>query len=118
MSQAHSHQPSPRRPRGRSGGRSSSTSPVRAARDLGTVPELLSRRQTPVAPRPRGPHRLLVLGLGMAIGYGLAGPLPDLLRLSLAALLHTPHGIAAMVDPLGIGNRRVLVMGSDVIGGN
>ena len=118
MSQAHSHQPSPRRSRGRSGGRSSSTTPVRAARSLGTVPELLSRRQTPMAPRQRGPHRLLVLGLGMAIGYGLASPLPGLLRSSLAALLQAPHGIAAMVDPLGLGERRVLVMGSDVIGGN
>lgn len=120
MSQAHSHQPSPRRPRGRSGGRNSSTSPVRARRDLGAVPDLLSRRQTSVAPaaRPRGPHRLLVLGLGMAMGYGLASPLPSLVGSSLAALVHAPHGIAAMVDPLGIGNRRVLVMGSDVIGGN
>ena len=120
MSQAHSHQPSPRRQRGRSGGRSSSASPARASRDLGAVPDLLTRRQGPVAQasRPRGPHRLLVLGLGMAMGYGLASPLPSLLSSGLAALVHAPKGIAAMVDPLGLGERRVLVMGSDVIGGN
>jgi LCP family protein required for cell wall assembly len=59
-----------------------------------------------------------VLGLGMAMGYGLASPLPSLLSSGLAALVHAPKGIAAMVDPLGLGDRRVLVMGSDVIGGN
>ncbi|MFO0037830.1 MAG: LCP family protein [Synechococcaceae cyanobacterium] len=120
MSQAHSHQPSSRRQRARSSGRSSATNPVRTARSIDTVPELLSRRQTPMAPAPRrrGPHRLLVLGLGMAMGYGLASPLPSLIGSALAALVHAPHGIAAIVDPLGIGERRVLVMGSDVIGGN
>jgi LCP family protein required for cell wall assembly len=59
-----------------------------------------------------------VLGLGIAMGYGLASPLPSLLSSGLAALVHAPKGIAAMVDPLGLGERRVLVMGSDVIGGN
>jgi LCP family protein required for cell wall assembly len=54
----------------------------------------------------------------MAMGYGLASPLPSLLSSGLAALVHAPKGIAAMVDPLGLGERRVLVMGSDVIGGN
>jgi LCP family protein required for cell wall assembly len=120
MSQAHSHQPSPRRPRGRSGGRAGSLSGGRRDRTLGAVPELLSRRQGTPPPvlRPRGPHRLLVLGLGIAIGYGIAGPLPSLLGSALAGLVHAPRSIAAIVDPLGIGERRVLVMGSDVIGGN
>ena len=120
MSQAHSQQPSPRRTRGRSGGRAGSLSGGRRDRTLGTVPDLLSRRQgtSPPAHRPRGPHRLLVLGLGIAIGYGLAGPLPSLLGSALAGLVHAPRSIAAIVDPLGIGERRVLVMGSDVIGGN
>ncbi|MEB3255330.1 MAG: LCP family protein [Synechococcaceae cyanobacterium] len=120
MSQAHSHQPSPRRPRGRSSGRSGSPASGRRNQNLGAVPDLLSRRQSAPAPspRPRGPHRLLVLGLGIAIGYGLAGPLPSMLGAALAGLLHAPRSIAAIVDPLGIGERRVLVMGSDVIGGN
>ena len=72
----------------------------------------------PQAYRRRGPHRLLVFGLGLALGYGFAGPLPSLLGTTLAALVHAPRGIAAMVDPLGIGQRQVLVMGSDVVGGN
>ncbi|MFN9637320.1 MAG: LCP family protein [Synechococcaceae cyanobacterium] len=120
MSQAHSHQPSPRRPRGRSSGRAASRSGGRRDQTLGAVPELLSRRQSAPAPapRPRGPHRLLVLGLGIAIGYGLASPLPSLVGSAMAGLVHAPRGIAAIVDPLGIGERRVLVMGSDVIGGN
>lgn len=120
MSQAHSHQPSPRRPRGRSSGRAGSRSGGRRDQTLGAVPELLSRRQSAPAPapRPRGPHRLLVLGLGIAIGYGLASPLPSLVGSAMAGLVHAPRGIAVIVDPLGIGERRVLVMGSDVIGGN
>ncbi len=52
------------------------------------------------------------------MGAGLAGPLPRLLGPTLAGLLHGPHGIAAITDPLGIGKKNVLVMGSDVIGGN
>jgi LCP family protein required for cell wall assembly len=59
-----------------------------------------------------------VFGLGLALGYGFAGPLPSLLGPALAALVHAPRGIAAIVDPLGIGERRVLVMGSDAVSGN
>ncbi len=59
-----------------------------------------------------------MFGLGLALGYGFAGPLPALLGPTVAALVHAPHGIAAIVDPLGIGQRQVLVMGSDVVGGN
>jgi LCP family protein required for cell wall assembly len=59
-----------------------------------------------------------VFGLGLALGYGFAGPLPSLLGPALAALVHAPRGIASIVDPLGIGERRVLVMGSDAVSGN
>lgn len=121
MSQAHSHQPPPRRQRGRAGGRSTAKSGGRPVDPkLGAVPELLSRRNPsiPQGYRRRGPHRLLVFSLGLALGYGFAGPLPSLLGPALAALVHAPRGIAAIVDPLGIGQRRVLVMGSDVVGGN
>jgi LCP family protein required for cell wall assembly len=121
MSQAHFQQPPPRRPRGRSNPRSGTQrGDARPERNLGAVPELLSSRQPAVAQptRRRGPHRLLVFGFGLALGYGLAGPLPSQIGGVLAALVHAPRGIAAIVDPLGIGERRVLVMGSDVIGGN
>jgi LCP family protein required for cell wall assembly len=111
MSQAHAHQPAPRRPRKRS-----------SARSLGSVPELVSRRAAPapaVPPRRgRGLRGLLTFAAGLAVGAGLAGPLPRLLGPTLAGLLHGPHGIAAITDPLGIGKKNVLVMGSDVIGGN
>jgi LCP family protein required for cell wall assembly len=121
MSQAHSHQPPPRRQRVRPVGRAASRSSGRNDDpNLGAVPELLSRRNpaNPQVKRRRGPHRLLVFSLGLALGYGLAGPLPSVLGSTLAALIHAPRGIAAIVDPLGIGQRRVLVMGSDVVGGN
>lgn len=121
MSQAHSHQPPPRRPRGRANPRPASKAAARTAeRNLGAVPEILSRRNPSIPPgnRRRGPHRLLVFGLGLTLGYGIAGPLPSLLGPSLASLVHAPRGIAALIDPLGIGERRVLVMGGDVVSGN
>ncbi|MFM7360695.1 MAG: LCP family protein [Cyanobium sp.] len=121
MSQAHAHQPPARRPRNRLAARAGERGQQRATdRNLGSVPELLSRRRTPTAPQPRRrrAHPALVFGLGLAMGYGLAGPLPRQLGPALAALLHGPHGIAAITDPLGIGRKNVLVMGSDVIGGN
>jgi LCP family protein required for cell wall assembly len=110
MSQAHAHQPPPRRPRKRS-----------SARSLGSVPELLSRRAAPAAVPPRrrrGLRTLLSFGAGLVVGVGLAGPLPRLLGPSLAALLHAPNGIAAIADPLGISNKSVLVLGNDAIGDN
>jgi LCP family protein required for cell wall assembly len=67
----------------------------------------------------RGRRRtLLPFALGVTIGAGIAGPLPHLLGNLMAGLVHAPDGIAAVVDPIGIGKRRILVMGSDVIGGN
>ena len=111
MSQAHAHQPPPRRPRRRA-----------SAGSLGSVPELLSRRAAapPAVPprRRRGLRTLLSFGAGLAVGVGVAGPLPRLLSPTLAWLLHAPQSIAAITDPLGIGNKSVLVMGKDAIGDN
>lgn len=121
MSQAHSHQPPPRRPRRRGGSRSAAKSAGRSPdRNLGAVPELLSRRNPSALQetRSRGPRRLLVFGLGLALGYGLAGPLPSQLGSALASLGHAPRSLGAMIDPLGVGERRVLILGSDVVGGN
>jgi LCP family protein required for cell wall assembly len=113
MSQAHSQPPIPRRSRGRAGR-------GRADNSLASVPDLLSRRRpqksTP-PPRRRG-QKLLPFALGLALGYGLAGPLQPGLSRILAGLVHAPRSIGAIVDPLSLGSRRVLVLGSDVIGGN
>jgi LCP family protein required for cell wall assembly len=94
------------------------------------VPELLRRRQRhPVAARPAvtdlddqrsqrrrkspaGSRRLPLLPflLGMALGYGLAVPLPKLVQ--------APPSLAGMIQPLGLGNRRIVVLGTDNVGAN
>ena len=72
------------------------------------------------APRPpaqghKGRRRPLVpFALGIALGYGLAGPLPSLAAKALASLW--PHGQAlGQLVPFGIGGRRILVLGSDKV---
>ncbi len=112
MSQAHPQPPTPRRARGRAGRE-------KPGRGLASVPDLLSRRRPAKMqpPRRRG-LPLLPFALGLALGYGLAGPLQPGLSRMLAGLVHAPRSIGAIVDPFSLGNRRVLVLGSDVIGGN
>lgn len=94
---------------------------------LASVPDLLIRRKKQRAPEPprRGRSMLLSFALGLSLGYGLAGPLAGPLTSqarqigsSLAGLIQGHHGIAAIIDPLGIGNRRVLVLGSDAVSGS
>ena len=115
MSQAQSHVPQRRGSRDRSGR-------TRSKAVLTSVPDLLSRRRPaqPPPPRRRRPA-LLTFTLGLVLGYGMAGPLPDLARnagATLASLIEAPKGLAAMLDPLGISNRRVLVVGTDHVGEN
>ena len=115
MSQAHSHVPQRRGWRNRNGRTGATTG-------LTTVPDLLSRRRPspPPPPRRRRPA-LLTFALGLSLGYGLAGPLPELARngaATLAGLLNGPRSLAAVLDPLGIGKRRVLVVGTDHVGEN
>jgi LCP family protein required for cell wall assembly len=94
---------------------------------LAAVPDLLSRRQKQRQPEKRRSGRPMVLSfaLGMTLGYGLAGPLGARLASqlsqfgsSLAGMVQGRHSIAAIIDPLGTGNRRVLVLGSDAVSGS
>jgi LCP family protein required for cell wall assembly len=89
-------------------------------RGIASVPELLSRRRASAAHQQhrRGARPLLTFAMGLAVGYGIASPLPRLLSPALAALLHAPSGIAAIANPLGIGDKSVLVLGNDSIGDN
>jgi len=64
----------------------------------------------------RGP--LVPFVLGIALGWGMAGPLPQLAGTALTALLKGPQGIGALVNPFGLGDRRILVMGTDKVAGN
>ena len=61
---------------------------------------------------------LLPFLLGLAAGYGLSGPLPRLAEGAMAALLHGQHPLATLVNPLLIGERRLLVLGTDKVADN
>jgi LCP family protein required for cell wall assembly len=84
------------------------------------VPELLARRQTIPPPPQRRPWRssLLTFTLGLSLGYGLSSPAIRQVPSLLAGLIHAPRSIAALVNPMASGNRRVLVLGRDKVGDN
>jgi LCP family protein required for cell wall assembly len=70
-------------------------------------------------PRPLSRRSLLIgFSCGLALGYGLAGPLPSLLASALAGLHQAAPALSALVDPLGLEQRRILVMGTDQISGS
>ena len=56
--------------------------------------------------------------LGTALGYGLAGPLPRLAERVLASLPHAPAQLGQIMAAHGIGQRRILVIGTDRVGEN
>jgi polyisoprenyl-teichoic acid--peptidoglycan teichoic acid transferase len=116
-------QAQPRRP-----GRPGATRQQR--RNGAVVTDLEQRRQTRKSeprsasrnsPRqPKAPKRtlpLLPFALGIAVGYGLAGPLPPLASKALAGLWSGSQPITTLM-PFGIGQRRILVMGSDQVSGS
>jgi len=71
------------------------------------------------AQRRRGRLPLLTFTLGTVLGYLLASPqLPRQLVPVLASVIPSSRGLAALLDPLGIHDRRILVMGSDKVGEN
>ena len=79
------------------------------------------RSPPPSAPEQGKPRRRLPLvpfALGVALGYGLAGPLPQLAGGALAALLHGPTKLVGLVNPFGLGERQVLVLGTDKVSDN
>lgn len=84
------------------------------------VPQLLMRRQNPAAKTSGVAKRIpfYTFALGLAMGVGLSSPLTGQLAELMAGLIHAPDGLAAIVDPIGIGKRHILVLGSDVVGGN
>jgi len=91
--------------RRRDGAAAQSTEPV-------AVPDFLSRRRPPPAPRrKRVPLASFALGLGLGF---LLGQHHLALAPLLAALGQLPHHVQA----LGLGQKPVLVLGSDVVSGN
>ncbi len=74
----------------------------------------------PAGRRTLGPRALLLLtfGCGVGLGYGLAGPLPRLLDMVGAHLQHASPSIRSLAAPLGLDERRILVLGTDQISGS
>ena len=97
---------------------------ARQKRELGAVslPENTGtghdRKQRPPASQRSRRRPLVTFGIGVAIGALLAGPLPARLAPYLAGLIPAPRGIGAVLNPLSIENRPILVLGRDSVGEN
>ena len=94
--------------------------PPERARDTSREPRKTKGGGRPPTSRPSKQKRrpLVPFVLGIALGWGLAGPLPHLAGTALAALLQGPQSLGALVNPFGLGDRRILVMGTDKVAGN
>ena len=95
---------------------------TRERRELGAeaLPENPITRPDP-KPRPPAQSRrrpLVTFGLGVAVGAVLAGHLPARLAPFLAGLIPAHLGIGAVLNPLSVENRRILVLGRDTVGEN
>jgi LCP family protein required for cell wall assembly len=98
----------------------------RQGRTAATVTDLETRRQRERAkprkaqrpPRRSGLGRLPLFLAGMGLGYGLSGPLPQLAKVALGALPHPGGVLTSLVTPAGMGNRRIVVMGTDNVSTN
>ncbi|MCP9832666.1 LCP family protein [Synechococcus sp. HJ21-Hayes] len=98
----------------------------RQGRTAATVTDLETRRQRERAkprkaqrpPRRSGLGRLPLFLAGIGLGYGLSGPLPQLAKVALGALPHPGGVLTSLVTPAGMGNRRIVVMGTDNVSTN
>ena len=89
----------------------------RATRGERTKPKGGGRPPT-TRPTKQKRRTLVPFLLGIALGWGMAGPLPHRVGPAIAALLKGPQSIGALVNPFGLGDRRILVMGTDKVAGN
>jgi LCP family protein required for cell wall assembly len=55
---------------------------------------------------------------GIGLGYGLNGPIPHMATVMLAGLHHPGHVLGSLVSPAGMGDRRIVVMGTDHVSTN
>jgi len=121
MSQA---QPSPAPRRGSRSQSRGQLKPVERQQRRGRRTAPAKASVTPLDERRRpkktrgGLPRLPLFVAGLGLGYGLNGPIPHLAR-GLLAGLHSPHAVlGALVSPAGMGDRRIVVMGTDHVSTN
>jgi len=76
------------------------------------------RRKTTPNGRPRNNRKrpLVPFGLGLALGYGLAGPIPHLIGAAMVGLHQGSQAFATMVAPTLQG--KILVLGTDQVAAN
>jgi LCP family protein required for cell wall assembly len=104
-----------------------SVSPSRKERGLSErsaveVPETPAPHPDPLLrpPSQKKSRRLPVLAfsLGAVVGGALAGPLSAGMAPFMAGLIPAPRSIGAVLNPLSVENRRILVLGRDAVGDN
>ena len=90
--------------------------PQRGRPGRASVTPLEERRQ----PRKgrKGLPRLPLFMAGIGLGYGLNGPIPHMATVMLAGLHHPGHVLGSLVSPAGMGDRRIVVMGTDHVSTN
>ena len=77
----------------------------------------LEEKRRPKQPRGGLPRLPLFLA-GLGLGYGLNGPIPHLATGLLAGLHHPQTVIGSLVAPAGMGDRRIVVLGTDHVSTN
>ena len=77
----------------------------------------LEEKRRPKQPRGGLPRLPLFLA-GLGLGYGLNGPIPHLATGLLGGLHHPQAVIGALVAPAGMGDRRIVVLGTDHVSTN
>jgi LCP family protein required for cell wall assembly len=89
------------------------------ARNKATVTPLDQRRRPKnTKPAKSGLPRLPLFLAGIGLGYGLNGPIPHLATGLLGGLHHPSNVIGSLVAPAGMGDRRIVVMGTDHVSTN
>lgn len=83
-----------------------------------SVTQLEERRRPKPAGGRAGLPRLPLFLAGLGLGYGLNGPIPHLATGLLAGLHHPQAVIGSLVAPAGMGDRRIVVLGTDHVSTN
>ncbi|MFM9101844.1 MAG: LCP family protein, partial [Cyanobium sp.] len=69
-------------------------------------------------PPQRSSRPVIPFALGLALGYGLAGPLPSLIGPALAGLLQGGSDLGRLVPPLWLGQGRIVILGTYTVAAN